>query len=884
MNDAQSIWQWLHDALKLFFRPVTAASARGSIGFKELLGAAADTISDESVQALSALAGRIATFVEADSAAVSSSMEMLVSAGEVIDAWRTLSSSGAISSDVQSQLVEYLTLQCMWNASAKTHSALTLFGIVDEMKPPGQRLISRNIELLWRPKNLLSDVYGWGTSAPGFNAEVFLRRVGTLARSFGAPVAIVSGSTAYHSLDRDVVPKSNIPTVLLVPLVKGLLQGVVAQAGCVAVPFPGKTPDDSGIAVVPYGLAAFPEGNISSEWTISLKSRCDENFGLVLRPSGVKIAKLDPKAQSGRIEAAIERRTPWLLELGDGFSISAKQAQVALDVDLGTSFDAKFKITELAVTIAAPDTDGFLANALPAGGFAAKGDVTVGWSPDAGLHFAGGARFRTSIPLHLVLGPVTLSRLALGIDLGESPILTAGALVDVSAQIGPIATAVEGVGIRCEFDTVRTANQSDQFTFGPLRAAIAFVPPTGVGLSVNGGPISGSGALRRIDTGYEGGLALRFETFSLSAFAILETKLPSGQRGYSFLASIFGEFDAQLGMGFRLTGVGGLIGLHRTASTEVLRKVLREGNLDGLLFPANPIQDSAQILNTMASVFPAREGQHVLGPCARINWGTPTLIQAKVGIILEVGDSTRVLILGQIGAILPNSKAAILCLNIDFVGLIDFDTRKIALDATLANSTLLDWPLTGDMALRTGWGEDADFLLSVGGFHPQFAIPANFPSLQRFGISFGNDKVQASLAGYFAITSNTAQMGARIDVYAQGPHIDWVGQFDARGQAYFDALCVFNPFAFDAALGLSLALLRNGDVLCAIGGDVRLRGPNPYRLNGKVWVEVCHVTVKVPISGTFGQTKPEEIQTAVRRQLFLRIDDNYFSRSTTITF
>ena len=96
-----------------------------------------------------------------------------------------------------------------------------------------------------------------------------------------------------------------------------------------------------------------------------------------------------------------------------------------------------------------------------------------------------------------------------------------------------------------------------------------------------------------LDNEYRGALALKFETFGFAAFAILNTRLPGGQPGFSFVASIFGDFVVPLGYGFFLTGLGGVIGINRTVNTEALREVLYEGELDSILFPADPIVNAA---------------------------------------------------------------------------------------------------------------------------------------------------------------------------------------------------------------------------------------------------------------------------------------------------
>ena len=66
---------------------------------------------------------------------------------------------------------------------------------------------------------------------------------------------------------------------------------------------------------------------------------------------------------------------------------------------------------------------------------------------------------------------------------------------------------------------------------------------------------------------YAGALELAFAEFlALKAIGIITTRMPDGSEGFSLLIVITAEFGTgiQLGFGFTLLGVGGLLGLNRT--------------------------------------------------------------------------------------------------------------------------------------------------------------------------------------------------------------------------------------------------------------------------------------------------------------------------------
>ncbi len=485
------------------------------------------------------------------------------------------------------------------------------------------------------------------------------------------------------------------------------------------------------------------------------------------------------------------------------------------------------------------------------------GDVVGGWRPGRGIYLEQGSGLRLRIPLTADLAGVGRLR-QLGLELELEPRVALTATVSGDLSIGPLFLSVEELGFR----TAIVPNPSGAFGAFDLDAGVRF--PTGYAAHLDAGPVSGGGALQRRDHEYRGALALRFASLGLSATALLTTRLPSGAPGFSFLACLFGDVNVQLGYGFRLTGVGGIIGVDRGVDVEELRAVLSEGRLDSVLFPSAPIQDAAVVLEDTAAIFPSRRGQYLVGPMARVAWPTPTLIEGKLGVVVELGAETRAVILGSVVAALPDRSAAIVVLNLDFIGTVEFASGAIGFDAQLTNSRILSWPVSGEAAVRTGWGPSAGLVASIGGFHPEFSPPPGFPALQPMTIDFATNNPKLTLTAYLALTLNSVQAGANASLYAKGPKIIFVGRFAVEGSAGFDALIHFDPFAFDAKLWLGLNLLLDGDVVCGIGGDLRLRGPNRYEINGTLRVSVLGVTVKVRIDKAWGDAIAEAAQLVER--------------------
>src|SRR6202008_2640523 len=112
----------------------------------------------------------------------------------------------------------------------------------------------------------------------------------------------------------------------------------------------------------------------------------------------------------------------------------------------------------------------------------------------------------------------------------------------------------------------------------------------------------------------------------------------------------------QLGWGFTLDGVGGLVAVHPTASVDALRAALKADQLSAFLFPKNPITDAPRILAQLETMFPTAPGRFLFGPMALIGWGTPTVLTAAIALILELPEPIRIILIARLTAPLPSQS------------------------------------------------------------------------------------------------------------------------------------------------------------------------------------------------------------------------------------
>ena len=154
---------------------------------------------------------------------------------------------------------------------------------------------------------------------------------------------------------------------------------------------------------------------------------------------------------------------------------------------------------------------------------------------------------------------------------------------------------------------------------GPANIAMAFKPPNGIGLAVDAGVVKGGGYLY-IDTDrgeYAGALELVFADFlSLHAIGLITTKMPDGSSGFSLLIIITAEFGAgiQLGFGFTLLAVGGLLGLNREMLMQPLMDGVRTGAINSIMFPQDVVKNAQLIISDLPKICPPKDGRFLIGP------------------------------------------------------------------------------------------------------------------------------------------------------------------------------------------------------------------------------------------------------------------------------
>lgn len=790
--------------------------------------------------------------------------DLAVSIADAITALESLNGIAGPGADLGRRLLDYAVVGTVEQASPSLAALFAFFGIFHRQMIPAAGTLEAyerrevrwdRIPKLLKPADLFKDVYGWNTAVLDSNA--LLDRLSELLFAFGLPASYV-GSTAAGT-DGTLRLIWNLDFGAVTAQLE--LDGKVDATGA----------DPPGLVFTPRGMPALKEEiPFGAGWklTILIKAEVTSPYALSLRPpgklrlqeTGGSVPTWSFGGEVGLARASTDSAGAVIFGTANSTHFGARTIGVTVRGQTGSSggeAGAEFAIEGGEVVVKATEADGFLQKILPPDGLHTGFDFTLGWSTSKGVYVGGSAALEAVFPIHEKLGPIAIESITVTIKLTSGGAIGVIGAVTGGLVLGPVAASIDRVGVRAEL-----------IPGPPLNLKVYFEPPKGLGLVVDATVVKGGGYLYfDSDKGeYAGVLELSIkDQIQVKAIGLLTTKLPDGKPGFSLLVIITAQFSPiQLSFGFTLTGLGGLAGINRTMLVEVLRAGLKSHTLGSIMFPENPVKNATKIISDLRSIFPPTEGRYVFGPMIELNWGTPALITAEIGVFIELPTPINLAILGIIKATLPDPKDAVAKIHMDIIGIIEFEKRRLSIDGSIYDSQIVGLALSGDLAFRLSWGDRPNFALSLGGLNPRFAPPPEFPALRRLQLSMGDgSNPRLSLDTYFAITSNTVQVGAHLDIRAEG------GGFVIHGFFGFDALFILSPFSFVAEMAGGVDLMRGSSVLMSIHLDFTLSGPAPWHAFGHASIKILFFSVSVGFDVKWGDPAPAALPDADAKQPLL---------------
>ncbi len=449
-------------------------------------------------------------------------------------------------------------------------------------------------------------------------------------------------------------------------------------------------------------------------------------------------------------------------------------------------------------------------------------------------------------------------------------------------QLQPLATQVaplvqQAIAARRDLDgAVRIGPAVAELAATPAAVAggriIALLPIDSLGLEFDAGALraAGSGYLREREAG--GVLAGDLGAVKVTVAAILTFDDPLSV--FALLRAEFRPTGIQLGLGFSLDAVGGIVGVNRRADIDEIRRRLGDGSATEALFGGSTSASGIRTtLTALTAMFPAAPGHVVVGPTFRIGWlntAGSSLVKLDVGVILVLPEAS-VLLPGRAVLEVAGPGAPLVHLRADMLGVVDVPAKRITVDAVLVDSQVLGvFRIGGTAAAFLAWGDQPASVLTVGGFFPGFdPAPAQIPPQKRISLALSSPLpgLRLSAEGYAAATAGTLQFGGSLTA---GYDIEIAA---IRGTVHGDALIQLSPLYAEIRVGGKVAIEALGQELLSVGCHGRIVGPGPLLLTLTatatiLWTDVGG-TAHFPLSESGGAdlSPADLVVDTVRREL-----------------
>lgn len=820
---------------------------------------------------LSSLLNQLAADIGAgnESAIVQDGLQIVAQIGEIVSALGDMGTqlglvSGSLpglnAAEVQAfaqhlapNILSFLLISYLESTQPGIVGVANLVGVLDYTPTPGvsgdathpsyikrQLQLSNLGKLFTNPADLVRTLFGWGD--PAFDGKSLFPRLATsldllgLSANVNFPAGNALDSFAFSLKFNPATNPPGISGTLKYPLPSGInLNLPLSSTSSVQVQATGTFAAGLQGTVTPPARVAFtpPAGTLSGQLLSQVVAAApDAN---------------DPIVIFGQAGGSVLQANSFSFGMGANLNWDAGSGTAAVDPSITIA------ITSGKLVIDMSQADGFLSDVTSGTPIQASFDLAATWAPDTGLHVTGGGQLEIDLPLHLDLGPVTLSTVYVigGISGGDLTLELSAAL---GVTLGPIQASVDRVGLLGTLSFPQGGGN-----LGPADLKLGFKPPDGLGIEIDAGPAAGGGYISFDPSKgeYAGVLDVSLmDIVQVKVIGVIDTIMPDGSSGFSFILIItFVLPPIQLGFGFTLNGVGGLGGVNRIIDTNALQAGFVAHSLDSILFPPDPVANAPEIISNIRNFFPVAQNSYVFGPMMEIGWGEPTLITLQIGVILELPDPVVIVLLGLIDVALPDSSVALIELHIDVLGELDFGTKTLEVEGDLYDSSVLIYSMSGSLFFRICWGSDSNFIYSVGGFNPHFNTAGlDLPQLDRCTVSIGfGDNPRISASNYFAVTSNSLQFGANVQAYASA------AGFTVQGYLGFDLLIIYSPFSFEFDFSASFSISFEGFNLLSLSVSGSISGPRPWNFNGSASISILFFTISASVNITWGDSTPVTI-------------------------
>lgn len=476
-------------------------------------------------------------------------------------------------------------------------------------------------------------------------------------------------------------------------------------------------------------------------------------------------------------------------------------------------------------------------------------------------------------------GPVHLERVGVKFDNGELTALLDGGLTAFGLEVD-----LMGLSVSSKITGLKNGQFDPKFGL------------QGLGLSFSKGGVSFTGVLIHLNDEYDGLATVQAEGLRLAAIGSLKTV---NDQTALFLYAVL---DYPLGGSpfFYVTGLAAGFGLNQKLTMPAVDQVstfpLVAAARQPPTIPTDPgsagpfIEKEVQKLSTCLT---PNIGQYF--GCAGIEFTSFELLDSFVLIAISFGREFELDLVGLSTLVvppeLPANEPALATVTLQIVGsFIPSEGIAIVQGRLTNDSHILDpsCHLTGGFAFATWFGTNAhagDFVITLGGYHPDFQKPDHYPTVPRIGISWKiSTELNVSGGLYFALTPRALMAGGAMKAIFQASLDLTIATVDVK--AWFimgaDFIVYWKPFHYSAHLYVDIGIdvvihfLGAHEISFDVGADLQVWGPK-FGGHARVYVKV--IGIKIGFNVDFGakDSPPQPLEWSEFRKSFLPADDKIVS-------
>jgi hypothetical protein len=462
---------------------------------------------------------------------------------------------------------------------------------------------------------------------------------------------------------------------------------------------------------------------------------------------------------------------------------------------------------------------------------------------DVRLH--GDDERRTWIGIHASFGPLYIDQVGVELEKNVDPSWIR-LLVDGGVSLAGFTAQVDDLALQ-----IPTHHLDDPTRWGVDLASLA--------IAYSGGGVSLVGGLQKHEldppgTGveYVGMLELRLQ--NLGAVAVGQWSKQQDAQGELDSLFAFAAVFVTLTFPpyFELQALGAGFGYNGALVVPEHVEDVPQFVLVSVLDDPSVVNRPMDVLETLR--MPARRGSFWFA--AGMRGAVFTVIDVVAVLYVSLDRNFEIGILG-VGRLAQPQGSPIVTIELALKVRYSDAEGALSIQAQLTDNSWLfipDCALTGGFALSV-WFRTGKFVVTIGGYHPSFQPPPEFPVVPRLGFRCDLASV-IHLKGeaYFALTSSCVMAGVRLEAAYD------VGWLRAWFRAWADFLLAWDPFHYEISIGIELGADFNFDTdllvgtvsvhfSVSVGASLDIVGPP---LHGEVHANLGPLSITVP----FGDDRP----------------------------